>query len=183
MRLKLRDQWRDVVSPRVAVGGWVLMPKDSKNCAVRWMASSTHWVSSPLVIPTALIGVVGNYSMLLVNLIRQERARGMATIYAAKQAGRARFRPILLTSTSTATVFGLPPLLLEKSLQEQILIPLAASLAFGLVTATIAALFLVPAVYVILDDFGALGALGAFEVEVEVDDPAAVGPGAIGPVG
>jgi multidrug efflux pump subunit AcrB len=140
------------------------------------------WVSSPLVIPTALIGVVGNYSMLLVNLIRQERARGMATIYAAKQAGRARFRPILLTSTSTstATVFGLPPLLLEKSLQEQILIPLAASLAFGLVTATIAALFLVPAVYVILDDFGALG---AFEVEVEVDDPAAVGPGAIGPVG
>ena len=140
------------------------------------------WVSSPLVIPTALIGVVGNYSMLLVNLIRQERARGMATIYAAKQAGRARFRPILLTSTSTATatVFGLPPLLLEKSLPEQILIPLAASLAFGLVTATIAALFLVPAVYVILDDFGALG---AFEVEVEVDDPAAVGPGAIGPVG
>ena len=90
----------------------------------------------------------------------------MATIDAAKQAGRARFRPILLTSITT--VAGLLPLLLEKSLQAQILIPLAASLAFGLVTATIAALFLVPAVYVVLDDFGALGAL-----EAEVDGPVA----------
>ena len=48
---------------------------------------------------------------------------------------------------------------MEKSLQAQILIPLAASLAFGLATATIAALFLVPAIYTILDDFGWLGAL------------------------
>ena len=74
-------------------------------------------------------------------------------------------RPILLTSITT--VAGLTPLLLEKSLQAQILIPLAASLAFGLVTANVAALFLVPAVYVILDDFGALGAL-----EAEAEEPA-----------
>ena len=92
----------------------------------------------------------------LVVFIRQACLRGMATID-AKQAGRARFRPILLASITT--VAGLTPLLLEKSLQAQILMPLAASLAFGLVTATIAALFMVPAVYVILDDFGALGAL------------------------
>ncbi len=51
------------------------------------------------------------------------------------------------------------PLLLEKSLQAQILIPLAASLAFVLAAATLAALFLVPAVYAILNDFGWLGAL------------------------
>jgi hydrophobic/amphiphilic exporter-1 (mainly G- bacteria), HAE1 family len=76
---------------------------------------------------------------------------------AAKQAGRARFRPILLTSITT--VAGLTPLLLEKSLQAQVLIPLASSVAFGLTTATVAALFLVPAVYAILDDFGWLGAL------------------------
>ncbi len=68
--------------------------------------------------------------------------------------------------TSITTVAGLTPPLLEKSLQAQILIPLAASLAFGLVNATIAALFMVPAVSVILDDFGALGAL-----EGEVDEP------------
>jgi len=61
--------------------------------------------------------------------------------------------------TSITTVAGLLPLLLERSLQAQFLIPLAASIAFGLATATIAALFLVPAIYCILDDFGALGAL------------------------
>ena len=83
----------------------------------------------------------------------------------AKQAGRARFRPILLTSITT--VAGLTPLLLEKSLQAQILIPLAASLAFGLVTATVAALFLVPSVYSILDDFGWLGALEEERDEAE----------------
>lgn len=84
-------------------------------------------------------------------------AGGLLTIEAAKQAGCARFRPIMLTSITT--VIGLTSRLVEKSLQAQILIPLAASLAFGLVTATIAALFLVPALYVILDDFGPLGAL------------------------
>ena len=105
----------------------------------------------------SLFGVVVNDSILLVVFIRDARARGVPVPKAAKQAGRARFRAILLTSIST--VAGLTPLLLEKSLQAQILIPLAASLAFGLVTATIAALFLVPAMYCILDDFGLLGAL------------------------
>jgi HAE1 family hydrophobic/amphiphilic exporter-1 len=113
----------------------------------------------------SLFGVVVNDSILLVVFIRQARLRGLPTLDAAKQAGRARFRPILLTSITT--VAGLTPLLLEKSLQAQILIPLAASIAFGLTTATIAALFLVPAVYAILDDFGAIGAL-----QGEADEPA-----------
>ncbi|MGB5735638.1 MAG: efflux RND transporter permease subunit, partial [Thiohalocapsa sp.] len=85
-------------------------------------------------------------------------------------------RHVLLTSITT--VAGLTPLLLEKSLQAQILIPLAASLAFGLVTAAVAALFLVPAVYVIIDDFDVRGAL-----EGEMDEPAAWVPATSGPVG
>ncbi len=105
----------------------------------------------------SLFGVVVNDSILLVVFIRDARAKGVAVPEAAKQAGRARFRPILLTSITT--VAGLTPLLLEKSLQAQILIPLATSLAFGLASATIAALFLVPAIYTILDDFNRLGAL------------------------
>ncbi len=105
----------------------------------------------------SLFGVVVNDSILLVVFIRNARDRGMSVDAAAKQAARARFRPILLTSITT--VAGLLPLLLEKSLQAQILIPLAASLAFGLTAATIAALFLVPALYAILDDLGWLGAL------------------------
>ncbi|MBF0381972.1 MAG: efflux RND transporter permease subunit [Magnetococcales bacterium] len=105
----------------------------------------------------SLFGVVVNDSILLVVFIRDEIKNGVSVTDAAKHAGRARFRPILLTSITT--VAGLTPLLLEKSLQAQIIIPMAASLAFGLMTATIAALFIVPAVYCILDDFNLLGKL------------------------
>jgi multidrug efflux pump subunit AcrB len=103
----------------------------------------------------SLFGVVVNDSILLVVFIRDARAQGIAVPVAAKQAGRARFRPILLTSITT--IAGLIPLLTETSLQAQILIPLATSLAFGLTSATLIAIFLVPAIYCILDDFDALG--------------------------
>ena len=69
---------------------------------------------------------------------------------AAKSAGVKRFRPILLTTLTT--VAGLLPLLLEKSLQAQVLIPLATNLAFGLAATTFVALFLVPALYCIAED-------------------------------
>ncbi len=105
----------------------------------------------------SLFGVVVNDSILLVVFIRDERLRGIPVQAAAKQAARERFRPILLTSIST--IAGLTPLLLERSLQAQVLIPLAASIAFGLTAATLVALFLVPAVYCILDDFNLLGKL------------------------
>ena len=78
----------------------------------------------------SLFGVVVNDSILLVVFIREHRQQGVEIIDAARQAARSRFRPILLTSITT--IAGLSPLLLETSLQAQILIPLAASLAFGL---------------------------------------------------
>ncbi|MEJ2394302.1 MAG: efflux RND transporter permease subunit [Candidatus Thiodiazotropha sp.] len=105
----------------------------------------------------SLFGVVVNDSILLVVFIRDARLGGTPVQLAAKQAARERFRPILLTSITT--IAGLTPLLLERSLQAQILIPLAASIAFGLTAATLVALFLVPAVYCILDDFNLLGSL------------------------
>jgi multidrug efflux pump subunit AcrB len=115
-------------------------------------------LTMPSIIGMAsLFGVVVNDSILLVVFIRQERKAGIPVQQAALHAGIARFRPILLTSITT--VAGLLPLLMETSLQAQILIPLATSLAFGLSTATIAALFLVPSIYVILDDMGWLGAI------------------------
>ncbi len=120
------------------------------------------WLNLDLTMPSiigmaALFGVVVNDSILLVEFIREQRSKGVAVLIAAKQAGRLRFRPILLTSVTT--IAGLLPLLTEQSLQAQILIPLATSLAFGLTSATLTALFLVPAIYCILDDFNALGAL------------------------
>lgn len=120
-----------------------------------------HWLlgldlTMPSIVGMAsLFGVVVNDSILLVVFMREERAQGIDVKRAAKLAGRARFRPILLTSITT--IAGLLPLILETSLQAQILIPMAASLAFGLTSATLIGLFLVPALYSILDDFNLLG--------------------------
>ncbi|MDH5355360.1 MAG: efflux RND transporter permease subunit [Gammaproteobacteria bacterium] len=122
-----------------------------------------HWLmgldlTMPSIVGMAsLFGVVVNDSILIVVFTREERAQGMAVRAAAKRAARERFRPILLTSITT--IAGLTPLITETSLQAQILIPLAASLAFGLTSATLIGLFLVPSIYCILDDFGMLGEL------------------------
>jgi multidrug efflux pump subunit AcrB len=100
----------------------------------------------------SLAGVVVNDSILLVSFIRNNIDQGMAVQEAARYASRARFRAVLLTSMTT--VMGLLPLLSERSMQAQILIPLASSIVFGLITATFLVLLLVPAIYSIFDDFG-----------------------------
>lgn len=100
----------------------------------------------------ALAGVVVNDSILLVNFIKHYHGDTKSVAEAAPLASQARFRAIFLTSLTT--VAGLLPLLLETSLQAQILIPLVTSLAFGLMATTVLVLFLVPAIYSILDDFG-----------------------------
>ncbi len=100
----------------------------------------------------ALAGVVVNDSILLIAFIKDHHGPGTTVAQAAPLAARSRFRAILLTSLTT--VAGLLPLLAETSLQAQILIPLVTSLAFGLIASTILVLFVVPAIYAILDDFG-----------------------------
>ncbi|MBT3358831.1 MAG: efflux RND transporter permease subunit [Rhodospirillales bacterium] len=100
----------------------------------------------------SLAGVIVNNSILLMEFIRIGRRRGQTAADAARFASRLRFRSILLTSATT--IMGLLPLLLERSLQAQILIPLVTSLAFGLFVGTILVLIAVPALYTILDDFG-----------------------------
>ncbi|TVQ31315.1 MAG: efflux RND transporter permease subunit [Geminicoccaceae bacterium] len=98
----------------------------------------------------SLAGIVVDNSILLVAFIGQDRAADRPIAEAARRASLDRFRPIVMTTTTT--VAGLVPLLFETSVQAQVLIPLVTSLAFGLVSATLLVLFLVPAVYVILDD-------------------------------
>ena len=114
----------------------------------------------------ALAGVVVNDSLVLIDAINRLTRRGVPIHEAVRTASQTRFRAILLTSLTT--FLGLVPIaIFETSLQAQFLIPLATSLAFGLATATIAALFLVPAVYAILDDLGWLGALDQEPDELE----------------
>jgi multidrug efflux pump subunit AcrB len=98
----------------------------------------------------ALSGVVVNSSLVLVHYINQRRNSGVALSEAVREAGVARFRPIALTSMTTFA--GLTPLLLEGSVSAQFLIPMAISLAFGVVFASSISLFLVPSLYLILED-------------------------------
>lgn len=98
----------------------------------------------------ALTGVVVNDSLVMVDFVNRARAAGRPLKEAIREAGVARFRPILLTSLTTFA--GLTPLLLEKSMQAKFLIPMAVSLAFGVVFATFITLILVPTLYHILED-------------------------------
>jgi multidrug efflux pump subunit AcrB len=98
----------------------------------------------------ALTGVVVNDSLVLVDFINRLRASGLSIQEAIREAGVARFRPIILTTVTTFA--GLTPLLLERSLQARFLIPMAVSLAFGVVFATFITLILVPVSYQILED-------------------------------
>lgn len=111
----------------------------------------------PLSMPSllgfvSLAGIVVNDSILLVLFIKREREQGRDVLTAASQSSRQRFRAILLTSLTT--IAGLLPLLSERSLQAQVLIPLATSIAGGLAASTILVLFVIPCLYAVLDDFG-----------------------------
>jgi multidrug efflux pump subunit AcrB len=99
----------------------------------------------------ALIGVVVNDSLILVDFINQHhRVTGENLRSAVERAGVVRFRPVMLTSLTT--FFGIAPLLMDRSSSAQFLVPMAISLGFGILFATIITLILVPATIMIADD-------------------------------
>lgn len=102
----------------------------------------------------ALSGVVVNDSLIMVDFVNRARAEGKSMIESAIQAGSERFRAIILTSLTT--FMGLMPIVFERSLQAQVVIPMAISLAFGILFATVITLLLVPSLYMILDDIKAV---------------------------
>lgn len=92
-----------------------------------------------------LAGVVVNDSIVLVDFINQCLRSGMPVKEALITAGSRRLRAVFLTSVTT--VAGLLPMLTEKSFQAQVLIPMATSLAFGLIASTCLILVMVPYLY------------------------------------
>ena len=98
----------------------------------------------------ALSGIVVNDSLILIDFINRAVRDGVDINQAVVESGKARFRPVLLTSVTT--VAGLFPLLLERSFQAQFLIPMAVSICFGLMAATVLTLLYVPALYLIIQD-------------------------------
>ncbi|WP_063703511.1 efflux RND transporter permease subunit [Pseudoalteromonas gelatinilytica] len=119
-----------------------------------------HWVMGmeltimSLLGMLALIGVVVNDSLVLVDFINKKREEGGDLLETVKLAGAARFRPVMLTSLTT--FIGLMPLLFEKATQAQFLIPMAVSLGFGIIFATLITLLLVPVNYLLMERFQGL---------------------------
>lgn len=114
-----------------------------------------HWIMGmdltimSLLGMLALIGVVVNDSLVLVDYINKQKQQGKSVDTAVLHAGVARFRPVMLTSITT--FFGLMPLLFEQQTQAQFLIPMAVSLGFGIVFATLITLVLVPVNYMLVE--------------------------------
>jgi len=98
----------------------------------------------------ALSGVVVNDSLIMVDFINRKRRLHTDIALAVREAGVSRFRPILLTSLTTFV--GLVPLMTSKSFDAAFMVPMAVSLAFGVLFATFITLMLVPTAYLILDD-------------------------------
>jgi multidrug efflux pump subunit AcrB len=94
----------------------------------------------------ALAGVVVNDSLVLTDYINQQREEGVPMEEAVVNGGVRRFRAILLVAMTTFV--GLVPIVMEKSLQAQLIIPMAVSLGFGSLFATVITLFLIPVIYV-----------------------------------
>lgn len=101
----------------------------------------------------ALSGVVVNDSLIMIDLINRERKSGIELSQVLRDCATRRFRPIMLTTLTTFC--GLLPMITEKSLQARFLIPMAISLAFGVMFATCITLILVPSLYMILEDIKA----------------------------
>jgi len=98
----------------------------------------------------ALAGVSVNDTLVMIDYVNRRRSSGLSLHDAALEAGKRRFRPIMLTSITTFV--GLMPLLMDRTLQAQFLIPMAVSLAFGVLFATIVTLFLIPCSLLAADD-------------------------------
>jgi multidrug efflux pump subunit AcrB len=110
----------------------------------------------PLALPSilgivALSGVVVNSSLVLVDYVNRQRRLGVTVHEAVARAGIVRFRPILLTSLTTFV--GLVPLMLTNTPETSFIVPMAVSLAWGVLFATTITLFLVPSLYLVIEDF------------------------------
>ena len=108
-----------------------------------------HWILGYKLTILSLIGLLGlagilvNDSIILVSRMDERLEEGEDLFEAATGASRDRLRAVLLTSLTT--IGGLVPLMFEKSLQAQFLLPMAITIVFGLGLATLLVLFLVPA--------------------------------------
>lgn len=102
----------------------------------------------------AAAGVVVNDSLVMIDYINGARASGVTARQAVIDAGCNRFRAILLTSLTT--FMGLVPIMMETSMQAKLVVPMAVSLGFGVMFATVVTLMLIPCLYLFIEDIKGL---------------------------
>ena len=149
-----------VLSPKAAgpdeefIRAYILISEADSLAKNAQNKSAIQRYQSALNTLNALKSANANWKTSVINFridyVNRKRVEGVSVTDAVQQAGMSRLRPILLTSLTTFA--GLSPLLAEQSVQAQFLIPMAISLAFGVLFSTAVTLVLVPTAYTILDD-------------------------------
>lgn len=165
--LLLATQFRSYVQPVVVM---VALPFGIVGAILGHLVMGLSLTLLSLFGVVALSGIVVNDSIIMLDFINRAIRKGVPLMQAVEESGKARFRAVILTSLTT--IAGLLPLLLERSFQAQFLIPMAVSIAFGLMVATVLTLLFVPTLYLIVA-----------EVTVLVRRFFGLGPGTIGPAG
>ncbi len=138
---------RSYVQPLVIMS---VIPFGAVGAALGHLIMGWPIIISSILGIIALAGVVVNSSLVLVDYINRQRRAGVAVQEAVRRAGIVRFRPILLTSSTTFV--GLMPLMVLDTPATTIFVPMAISLGWGVVFATFITLFLVPSLYLIVED-------------------------------
>ena len=134
-----------------------VIPFASVGAVIGHMAMGWPIVTASILGLIALAGVVVNSSLVLVDYANRQRRMGADAYTAAHRSAIVRFRPIVITSATTFA--GLLPLMLSTNPATVFVVPMAISLAWGVIFATVITLFLVPCCYLILEDFVPAGAL------------------------
>ncbi len=162
--------FKSYVEPLIVMGA---IPFALVGAVLGHLVMGLDWTMPSTIGFVSLSGIVVNDSIVLVAFIKLRLAEGKGLVDALHIAGMQRFRPVLLTSATT--VAGLLPIILETSLQAQILIPMAVSISFGLLFSTVLVLVLVPSEYGLL---AWLGWTQRIAREMETAGQAALGAGA-----
>ena len=128
-----------------------VIPFGAVGAIASHFALDQHWCSSRLGL-NRLVRRVVNASLVLVDYANRQQLEGHSAVEAILRAATLRFRPIILTSVTTFV--GLIPLMSTSTPATAPFLPMAISLAWGVLFATVITLILVPCLYIIIEDFG-----------------------------
>jgi len=145
--LLLASQFRSYIQPVIIM---MAIPFGLIGAVLGHLVMGMEFTIVSLFGIVALSGIVVNDSLILIDFINRAVRSGVDIETAVVESGKVRFRPVLLTSITT--IAGLLPILLERSFQAQFIIPMAISICFGLLAATLLTLLYVPALYLIVRD-------------------------------